>query len=120
MSNDKTNFNMQLTTTQKQIMDFVTEVVFEGYNYSKADMVSLFFKNNAIEYLHLGIEPHSISDEMLLALLLDEKKTKDLDLVSIIGVEQFEKLIADAKGKGMDTTYNEELIKEYKLKKGEK
>lgn len=119
MANDKTNFNMQLTTTQKQIMDFVTEVIFEGYNYSKADMVSLLFKNSAIEYLHLGVEPYSISDEMLLALLLEEKKRKDLDLVAVIGVDQFEKLIADAKEKGLDTSYNEELIKEYKLRKGD-
>ena len=114
MANDKTNFNMQLTTTQREIMDFVTEVVFDGYGYSKAEVVNLLFKNNALNYLSMSIEPHEMSDEIVLALLLQAKRTKDVDSIAFTGVELYEKLIAINKKKGLDTSYNEELLKEYK------
>lgn len=114
MGKDRTNFNMQLTMTQREIMDFVTEIAFDGYGYSKAEVVNLLFKHNALNYLNMGIEPHDISDEMLLELLWEQKKSKDLDLIAIMGLAQYENITAKSKEKGLDTSYHEELIEKYK------
>lgn len=119
MGKDKTNFNMQLTPTQKEIMDFVTEVIFDGHNYSKADTVIELFRNSAIDYLGINYDGR-FDDETLLSLLKEEKFRQDLDLVAVIGTERFEKFINESKEKGMDTSYNEELLKAYKSNKGDK
>ena len=120
MANDKTNFNMQLTQTQKEIMDFVTEVIFDGRNYSKADTVIHLFRNVALNYLGFDDLKGRFSDESLLSFLKQYKFQEDLNLIAMIGIERYEKFIEDSKEKGLNTSYNEELLKEYKLKKGEK
>ena len=116
----KTNFNMQLTVTQRKIMDFITEVVFEGTNYSKADAVNELFRGAALKYLCIEDENCRIDDETLFALLQEEKMTKDLDLFSVIGAEKFENAITENKSKGIDTDYYEKLLIRYKKVRGVK
>ena len=118
MIKEKTNFNMQLTVTQRKIMDFITEVVFEGTNYSKADTVNELFRNAALNYLCIEDENCRIDDETLFALLQEEKMTKDLDLISVVGAEKFENAIKENKSKGIDTSYYEKLLNRYKKVKG--
>lgn len=113
MANDKTNFNMQLSITQKDIMDFVTEVIYGDYGFSKADAVIDLFRNSALNYLGLEFDGR-INDEMIYQLLLEQKRSKDLDLISFMGLAQYEKITANSKEKGLDISYHEGLIKEYK------
>lgn len=115
MANDKTNFNMQLTTTQKEIMDFVTEVVYEGYNFSKADTVIELFRDRAIGYLGINFDGR-LNDDTLLALLKEEKKEHDFSMIRTLGADKFEKLIATSKSTypNRDFSQMEELLNEYK------
>lgn len=114
---EKTNFNMQLSVTQKEIMDFVSEVIFE--NTSKADTINELFRNAAFNYL--GIEENiKIDDITLLSLLKEEKLSKDLDMISMIGVEKFANAINENKSKGLDTSYYEKLLDKYNKKVGGK
>lgn len=118
----KTNFNMQLTDTEKEIMDFVTDVVFQEYNFSKADMVSVLFKNSAINYLGYDIQWHDISDEELLTLLKQHKREEDKKLIIFLGAEKYKSLIDDFKKNypDQDPTYMEGLLKEFEAERGEK
>lgn len=115
----KTNFNMQLTDTEKEIMDFVRDVVFQGCNFSKADMVSVLVKNSAINYLGYNMEFHEVSDEELLTLLKQRKREEDKKLIFFIGVEKYRNLIEDYKKEYPegDSSYMESLLKEYEAEK---
>lgn len=118
----KTNFNMQLTDTEKEIMDFVTEVIFQEYNSSKADVVSMLFKRTALNYLGMNDDDWcSISDEMLLTMLKSHKRCEDMRIISIIGAEKYKALIEDYKKEypKEDSAYMEGLLEDY-LKKGDK
>lgn len=115
----KTNFNMQLTDTEKEIMDFVTEVVYQEYNFSKADMVSMLFKNSAINYLQLGVEPHQISDEELLALLKYQKRETDKTNARMIGIDQYRTIISTfiQQYPDFDPSYMQGILKEIEEEK---
>jgi len=111
----KTNFNMQLTDEEKEIMDFAVDVIFSEYALSKADLVSMLVKQTAIDYLHMDIEWHQISDEQLLVLLKHEKRSSDFAFLQMVGVDKFKIMLEDFKKKypDKDNSYNEELLAEY-------
>jgi hypothetical protein len=115
-----TNFNMKLTDTEKEIMDFVTEVI-HGGRYSKSDLVIELFKQNALYYLGLPEEAVGIYDEVLLSALKKKKMDEDITMINMVGVEQYRKLIEDYKIKyGADSSaYLESCLAEYeRLKEG--
>lgn len=116
----KTNFNMQLTNTQKEIMDFSVDVIFAEYKFSKANLVSMLIKKSALDYLNLFDEKllFDISDEQLLLLLKQQKRDKDMDLISMLGLEKYKSMIKEGKEKYPDSdfTYMENLVKEYENK----
>jgi hypothetical protein len=109
-----TNFNMKLTDTEKEIMDFVTEVI-HGGRYSKADLVIELFKQQALDYLDLPEEAIGIYDEVLLSALKKKKMDEDITMVSMVGVEQYKKLIKDYKEKYGENSaeYLEACLAEY-------
>lgn len=111
----KTNFNMQLTDTQQEIMDFVTEFVYQGYDFSKAAMVSVLFKQAGLNYLGFNIDWYNISDEELLTLLKARKREEDKKLIFFMGVDKYKTLIEDYKKEfpERDTSYMENLLIEY-------
>lgn len=113
----KTNFSMQLTDTEKEIMDFVAEVVFSGYDFSKAGMVSFLVKEAAINYVGLDDADFisgKISDEFLLSMLKARKRDKDMTMINFMGVRQFRIFIEECKkNPSMDAVYFEELLEEY-------
>ena len=120
MGKDKTNFNMQLTITQKELMDFVTEVIYGDYSFSKADTVIELFRNRAIEYL--GIEFTSrIDDATLLYLLKGQKRDEDMGLVKMLGADKFQALIDESKlnNPNIDYSYMEGLLEDFKNGKTE-
>lgn len=110
----KTNFNMQLTDTEKEIMDFVTDVIFEG-TYSKAQLVLDFFKEKAIDYLGLPEEAMGLYDEVLLSSLKKHKFDNDVDMVGMVGIDKFKAFISDYKSKNADNdaSYFEKCLAEY-------
>lgn len=93
MSKDYTNFNMRITNTQKDIMDFVENVIHEGI-YSKSALILNYFRNNAFGYLGFNDEVN-LTDEMLLTLLVEKKKEKDFDMIRFVGVENYKKMIEE-------------------------
>lgn len=98
-----TNFNMKLTDTEKEIMDFVAEVIYYG-DYSKSDLVIELFKQAAINYLGLPEEAKGIYDEVLLSALRKKKMDEDIAMINMVGAEQYKKLIEDYKEKyGIDS-----------------
>ena len=113
---DNTFFNMKLSKTEKEIMDFVSTFAMD-YPMSKAQMVLEFVKDYAIGYLDLPIDTEeikkSMSDEMLLAALIKKLKEKNK-----------QKLIMMIDGCGLDFVEHEinktkdpifmELLEEYK------
>jgi len=115
MGKDKTNFNMQLTTTQKDLMDFVTEVIYGDYSFSKADTVIELFRNRAIEYLGMEFK-NRIDDETLLYLLKGQKRDEDMSLVKTLGVDKFQALIDESKlnNPNVDYSYMEGLLEDFK------
>ena len=121
----KTNFNMQLTETQREIMDFVTDVIYAQYEHSKAEMVNMFFKNACFGYLPFlqseDCEHFNISDEELLSYLKQEKKEKDMTMIRMVGTAKFRVWIEDCKVKypEIDNSYNEQLLAEFIAKEGE-
>ena len=122
MGKDKTNFNMQLTTTQKEIMDFVTEVIFGDYSFSKADSVIELFRNCSIDYLGMDFK-NRIDDETLLYLLKEQKRFQDMQLITTLGgPERFQAFIDESKinNPDVDVSYFESLLEDYKNGKIEK
>lgn len=110
----KTNFNMQLTLTEKEIMNYVTDVIYGDFNYSKADIVSILFKKAAIQYLNYGFDWNDISDEELLIMLKQKKKDDDKSVIHFIGTEQYKQMIEKFKVEypENDTSYMEMLLSE--------
>ena len=114
----KTNFNMQLTDTQKEIMDFVTDVIFDS-NYSKAQLVLEFFEERALNYLDIpSTEVGRIYDDVLLSALKKHKFDDDVRMVGIVGVDKFKASIEDGKSSNTDVTYFEKLLSTYEEKQG--
>jgi hypothetical protein len=115
----KTNFNMQLTDVQKEIMDFVTEVIYSDYNYSKAEVVLELFREAGIQYLGLPEEAIGNDDDILLFSLKEEKMNKDVSTISFFGAEQYKAFIEDSKAKGNNVEYLEKCLAEFlKREKG--
>jgi len=116
----KTNFNMQITETQKEIMDFVTDVVYFD-QMSKAGVVVQLFRERAYSYLSLDSLDIDLSDEMLLSALLSQKKEEDSRLIGVMGTSQYRKLIDEFKQKYVDydCSYMEQLLKDFVEKYGE-
>lgn len=122
MGKDKTNFNMQLTTTQKDIMDFVTEVIYGDYGFSKADTVIELFRQSAIDYLGIDFK-NRIDDETLFYLLKEYKRGEDMQLITTLGgPERFQSFIDESKANNPegDFSYFESLLEDYKNGKTEK
>jgi len=115
----KTNFNMQITDTQKDIMDFITDVVFFD-QISKAGVVMELFREKAYSYLNFP-DDTNLSDEMILSALLSNKREEDSRLIGVIGTLQYRKLIDEYKQKYVDgdSSYMEKLLEEYISKYGE-
>lgn len=118
----KTNFNMQLTDTQKELMDFSVDVIFSEYKFSKANLVSMLVKKSALDYLNMFDEKtlFEISDEQLLFLLKQEKRNKDMHFINMIGLEKYKAMIKEGKEKYPDSdyTYMDGLIAEYEKNNG--
>lgn len=113
---DGTFFNMKLTQTQKEIMDFIASEIYGG-NSSKASVVIDLVRNKAYEYLNFG--DVNFSDEMLLLALLNNKKEKEMLLIQTVGVDNYKKMIEEYKekhGYSDDVKIHEELVKEYEEK----
>jgi hypothetical protein len=121
MAKDRTNFNMQLTTTQKEIMDFATEVIYVDYGFSKADTVIELFRKCALDYLGMNFE-NRIDDETLLYLLKDQKRFEDMGIIRAVGIEKYQALIDESKLKNpnLDYSYMESLLEDFKNGKTEK
>lgn len=110
----KTNFNMQLTDEEKEIMDFAVEVIFKEYGFSKADMVSMLVKQSALVYLNMDIEHYQLSDDFLLTLLYKQKMDDDFAMIQMVGVEKYKTFVSSAKEKDstFDAHYWDNLIKQ--------
>lgn len=119
----KTNFNMQLTDTEKEIMDFVTDVIYADFGYSKADVVSALFRSRAIDYLVEnpadGFEEEffgasNMSDESLMVLLKQKKREEDKALIYGLGVIKYRSMIEKFKTDypNNDCSLMEELLEE--------
>lgn len=121
MAKDRTNFNMQLTMTQKEIMDFVTEVIYGDYGFSKADAVIELFRQSAIDYLGMDFK-NRVDDEILLYLLKDQKRFEDMGIIRTLGPEKYQALIDESKAvnPNIDYSYMESLLEDYKNGKTEK
>lgn len=120
MSTNYTNFNMRITDTQKDIMDFVCDVIHDGL-YSKSALVLKYFRDNAFGYI--GFEDNvTISDEMLLTLLFERKKEKDFDMIRVVGVENYKKMIEEYRvSKGDESVLPfQNLLNDYLAKYGDK
>jgi len=121
----KTNFNMQLTETQKELMDFVTNVIYAEYEYSKAEMVNMFFKNACFGYVPFLQDEDgdrlNISDEELLSYLKQEKREKDMNLIRMVGTNKYRIMLEDFKKNypDYDNSYTEQLFAEFIEKEGE-
>jgi hypothetical protein len=117
----KLTFTMQITDTEKDIMEFVTEVCFQENNFSKADVVSALFKQHALNYLNMNISFNDISDEEILTLLKSAKRDKDSLLVRFLGTDKYKDLIEQYKKEypNGDSSYMEELLADY-IQRGEK
>ena len=113
-TNNTTNFNMKLTDTEKEIMDFVTEVIHSG-RYSKADLVVELFKQNALHYLGLPDDAIAGDDKFLLSLLKEHKRDEDITMIKMIGIDKYKALIENYKKEyGEDSSkYLEECLVEY-------
>ncbi|KOA74567.1 hypothetical protein ADU78_10390 [Clostridium botulinum] len=109
MSKDNgTFFNMKMTKTQKEILDFVTEVIYDD-SKSKAGVINDLIKQQAINYVFgIGSEDFNLSDDALLALIKQEKRNRDIQTIRTIGIDKI-KIMVEQKVEGYE--YFEELIK---------
>lgn len=118
----KTNFSMQITETQKDIMDFATEVIFDQYEFSKAEMVFYLVKKSALDYVGIPIdELFSISDEILYSMMREKKFDEDMKIITFCGgVDKFRATIERHKKEypGVDCSHFEELLAEYIKREG--
>lgn len=116
----KTNFNMQLTETQKNIMDFTAGVIFED-RLSKASVVMELFRNCALSYLDFPDDCGDLSDEFLYSMLLSRKKEEDSKLIGFMGTFAYKKLIDGFKKADVnyDSSYQDELLEDYIAQYGE-
>jgi hypothetical protein len=115
----KTNFNMQLSDTQKEIMDFTTDVIFNG-QFSKAGVVLELFKSEALNYLSYPADC-DLSDEIILSALLSHKREEDSKLIGFLGTAQYRKVVDEFKKNypDSDSSYQEQLLIDFVAQYGE-
>jgi hypothetical protein len=85
-------------------------------------MVSVLFKNSAINYLGYDIQWHDISDEELLTLLKKHKREEDKKFIYILGPKNYKALIDEYKENypDKDASYMEELLRDFEAESEEK
>ena len=101
----KVQFSMMVTETQKEIMDFVVDII-EGGKYSKAQFTMEHFIDYAKGYCGMP-DGYNLSPKMLLSSLKEAKKRKDSVMVGVIGIENYRKFISESIENG---TFSEEDI----------
>lgn len=112
----KTNFNMQLSDTQKEIMDFVTDIIYEELGQpTKASVVNILFKQAAIDYLGFDFEWYQVSDEQVMSMLKSKKFETDIHLIGVIGADKYRETIEAYKKSypDYDPSYMESLLSQY-------
>lgn len=103
-----TFFNMKMTIAQKEILDFVTEVIYDE-SKSKAGVINDLIKQQAINYVFgASSDDFNLSDDALLALIKQEKRSRDIKTLMVIGVDKI-KTMVNQKVEGYE--YFEELLK---------
>lgn len=112
----KVSYSMMITEAQKDIMDFVVDVVEDGV-YSKAHLVMESFVTRAKGYCGLP-DDLIMSDEMLLSALKSSKRLSDYNMIPIVGVENYKKMIKEGIDNGtlsdVAVEYMNELLEEFK------
>lgn len=85
-------FTMNITNAQRDIIDFLVEVVHGGY-FNKSSLILELIKRHAKDYLLL---PHDIvlTDEELLDLMVEKNNS---NIKAILGEEKFNKIMAQRK-----------------------
>lgn len=122
----KTAFSMQLTDTQKKIMDYVTSEIFGEEGLSKANVVLKLIRE--VCWNHLGFTTnqggtHDINtstselDDELLKKIEEKEIANEIRIIEFMGIEQCEKFIEENKKKNIDCSRFESVLKKYKEEK---
>lgn len=91
MSN-KTYFNMQMTETQKDIMDLMIDYTYNGAKVSKASYIWDLIYNHAMQFLCFP-EELKLTDDIILQELLEKKQDEQEMIKKMIGEEKYNDLI---------------------------
>lgn len=86
-------FTMNMTDTQKDLIDFLVDVVHGSY-FNRSSFILELIRRQSKEYLNL---PHDIflSDEELLELMIEKNNN---DIKAFLGDEKFNQIMAQRKG----------------------
>jgi hypothetical protein len=91
MAKNKTFFNMQMTETQREILDRLIYNDFPGM--SVAGYISFLIKERAHNVLGLDVERDDFSFEVLLEFFKKEQMEKEERIKAMLGEEQYNKMI---------------------------
>lgn len=90
---DKTLFSMQITQTQRDIIDYVKEIRFGG-QCSTAFYLTQLAVEDALSILGLPAElSDELSDENVLQELKDKIRLEQISMIESIGEERYKKLV---------------------------